>query len=217
MSSGNLEPRQELLINMYNQMYNDINRHILVVWQCIGVVIGAFAIFALVEKNIVSVDIATSLIILLAGWMIGHLYDAGYWYNRNLVIIANIERQFLLRDDLKNIHYYFGKHRQDNKMITHLRIQMFLGIGLSLIVFLFHFLTRVVPGFHLPLSDFDPPRTMPYIVAIATFIWLTRLKRDRDKSYKEFILNSPGAPVDVEGIEYGIGHGHPVSRASSSS
>jgi hypothetical protein len=32
-----------------------------------------------------------------------------YWYNRNLVIIANIERQFLGR---KEIHYYFGKHRK---------------------------------------------------------------------------------------------------------
>ena len=45
--------RKEFLLKMYDQMFNDINTHILVVWQSVGVVVGAFAVFALVEKNII--------------------------------------------------------------------------------------------------------------------------------------------------------------------
>lgn len=42
--------REDLLLKMYDQMFNDINRHIMVVWQSVGVLVGAFAVFALVEK-----------------------------------------------------------------------------------------------------------------------------------------------------------------------
>src|SRR5690348_12295057 len=87
--------REEFLMRVYDQMFNDIDTHILVVWQSVGVLVGAFAIFALTEKQVITLDVAASLIILIAAWLIGHLYDASYWYNRNLVIIANIERQFL--------------------------------------------------------------------------------------------------------------------------
>ena len=87
----------------------DINRHILTIWQSISVLIGAFAIFALVKKNIISIDLSSSIMVLLSAWLISHLFDAAYWYNRNLTMIENIERQFLLKEDLKNIHYYFGE------------------------------------------------------------------------------------------------------------
>jgi hypothetical protein len=115
--------RRDFLLKMYDQMFNDINTHILVVWQSVAVVVGAFAVFALVEKAVISADVAAALILLLCGWLIAHLYDASYWYNRNLVIIANIERQFLSSADLKGIHYDFGKHRAKSAMLTHLRIQ----------------------------------------------------------------------------------------------
>jgi hypothetical protein len=64
-------------------------------------------------------------------WLFANLYDASYWYNRNLVIIANIERQFPGHDNLKEIHYYFGKHRKKSAMITHLKIQYALGLGIA--------------------------------------------------------------------------------------
>lgn len=62
--------REELLFKMYDQMFNDINRHIMVVWQSIGVLGGAFAIFALVEKQVVSLDIAASIVLLLSAWLL---------------------------------------------------------------------------------------------------------------------------------------------------
>ena len=121
--------REKFLLHMYDQMLNDINRHIIVVWQSISVLVGAFAIFALAEKQVISVDVASALLILIAGWSLAHHLDASYWYNRNLAIIANIEKQFLSSGDLSEIHYYFGSHRPNNKMITHLRIQLALEDG----------------------------------------------------------------------------------------
>lgn len=203
-----MSTREELLLKMYDQMFNDINRHIMVVWQSIGVVVGAFAIFALVEKHVVPLDIAVSIMLLLCAWLLAHLFDAAYWYNRNLVIIANIERQFLNQDDLKNIHYYFGKHRPENKMIDHLRIQQALGLGLSSLVIIYHFLDRVVPGFSAPLCNFDLIRTMPYFLWVAAFFYLKRLWNHTEKKYQEFLKNSPGIVVNTDGVSYGVGHGH---------
>ena len=199
---------------MYDQMYNDINRHILVVWQSVGVLIGAFAIFALAEKAIVPVDIATGLILLTAGWLLAHLVDAAYWYNRNLAIISNIERQFLVDEDLRNIHYYFGSHRP-NTMLTHLRIQFAFGVGISLIVLFFHFSARVYLGMSELLSHFEPARAIPYIIPLIGAAYLRRLRRHRDESYAEFLKYSPGRTVDTSHILYGVGHGHPEVKADA--
>src|SRR6185437_4233648 len=139
------KPRRDFLLAMYGQLMNDINRHIVVVWQSVGVLFGAFAIFALVEKKTISLDIATSLILMLCAWLIAHVYDAGYWYNRNLVIIANIERQFLRQSDLREIHYYFGRHRKTGSLITHLEIQICLAVGVGLLLLVTHLFTVVIP------------------------------------------------------------------------
>ncbi|QDT27368.1 hypothetical protein Enr10x_26850 [Gimesia panareensis] len=199
--------REELLLKMYDQMFNDINRHILVIWQSISVLIGAFAILALVEKKVVPLDIATSIILLLCAWLIAHSLDASYWYNRNLVIIANIERQFLSEGDLKQIHYYFGEHRPKNKMLTHLRLQVALAFGLGSVVVLFHLFERVVPGFSAPICNFDLMRSIPYFLIIGAIIYLWRLKNKCIKKYEEFLENSPGKEISTKGIRYGSGHG----------
>ncbi|HEV8414941.1 MAG TPA: hypothetical protein VGQ49_15210 [Bryobacteraceae bacterium] len=205
-TKGSNPKRPEFLLHMYDQMFNDINTHILVVWQSVSVLVGAFAILALTEKQVITLDVATALIILIAAWLIGHLYDASYWYNRNLVIIANIERQFLETSDLVQIHYYFGKHRKKGTMITHLRIQYCLSLGIGLVVLSFHFFTRVLPGFSLPISGFEPVRTLPYLILIPALWALRSLKRQRDQAYAEFVGNSPGKVIDTEGITFGVGH-----------
>jgi hypothetical protein len=200
--------REELLLRMYDQLFNDINRHIMVVWQSIGVLIGAFAIFALVEKNILSLDLAAMIVLLLCAWLIAHLYDAAYWYNRNLVIIANIEKQFLNKDDLRDIHYYFGAHRPKNKMIEHLSIQMWLGLGLGLIILIYHFFERVGPGLTYSFSDFEFTRALPYILVLVSWRYLYLLKINCEEKYQEFLSNSPGKTVDTQSINYGAGHAH---------
>ncbi len=204
---GKDENRVELLLRMYDQMFNDINRHIMVVWQSVGMLVGAFAFLALAEKQIISIDLAVSLVLIVTSWLFAHLHDSAYWYNRNLVIIANIERKFLLKSDLKEIHYYFGKHRPKNKMITHLRIQFALGVSVAALILTYHFITRVIPGFSSSWSMFDPQRCLPYAIAITGLIYVLSLRKKYKDKYKEFIENSPGIAVNTKGIAYGVGHG----------
>src|SRR5436190_7893343 len=64
-TDSRMDDRREFLLEMYRQMFADINRHMTVVWQAVSVVVGAFAILALVEKNIIPIDLAVSLIVIL--------------------------------------------------------------------------------------------------------------------------------------------------------
>lgn len=196
--------REELLLKMYDQLFNDINRHIMVVWQSVGVLVGAFAIFALVEKSVIPIDLAVSIIVLLCAWLVAHLFDSSYWYNRNLVMIANIERQFLLKSDLKDIHYYFGAHRQNNKMIEHLKLQMALAIGLGGIVLLYHLFGVVCDS----KSSSGFMNALPYIVLVVAVVYLNDLKQRLLEKYEEFLANSPGKDIDAGDINFGVGHGH---------
>lgn len=206
MSDKADQNRKEFLMHMYNEMFNDINRHILVVWQSVGVVIGAFALIGLAGRAILPLDVAVGLIALIGLWLLAHLEDAGYWYNRNLAIIANIERQFLEKADLRNIHYYFGKHRRKIVMLTHLKIQYLFGIGIIFLVLLYHFLTRVVPGLGAPWANFEPLRGLPYFIVVVGAVVVLRLHGKMKKKYAEFLQNSPGMDVDTKGIKYGEGH-----------
>jgi hypothetical protein len=43
--------RSDFLLKMYDQMFNDIDTHILVVWQSVAVVVGAFAVLADIQKR----------------------------------------------------------------------------------------------------------------------------------------------------------------------
>lgn len=200
-----VKARSDFLIAMYNQLMNDINRHIVVIWQSVGVLFGAFALFALVEKGTISVDIAASLQILLCVWVLAHVYDAAYWYNRNLVIIANIERQFLLESDLREVHYYFGEHRKTGALITHLEIQLGLAVSVAVLVLAFHFLTVVVPTCH-GVKLFQSTMLLPWVFAgVGIGVWLWS-KYKADRRYAAFVKNSPGKKIDTTGIEYGAGH-----------
>ena len=148
----------------------------------------------------ISLDVAASVIVLLCAWLAAHLYDASYWYNRNLVIIANIERQFLTQKDLKDIQFYFGQHRSKNEMIWHLIIQMALAIGLAMVVLGVHFYYQVLPGIRLDWRYFDPIRSFPYVLLIASLIFCLYVRWDRDRSYERFVTKSPGIAVAADEV-----------------
>lgn len=200
------DPRKDFLIAMYNQLMNDINRHIIVVWQSIATLGVAITAFTLVKDHVISVEIAVSIVLIICIWVIAHVYDASYWYNRNLVMIANIERQFLLASDLRDIHYYFGKHRPAGKMISHLKIQMWLALGIAGFVLAYEFLEVLLPMF----CGTDKIRFvafLPWVIAmIGIGVWV-HFHRDTRQKYAEFVQNSPGITVDTTGISYGKGHG----------
>jgi len=199
------KPRRDFLLAMYGQLMNDINRHIIVVWQSVGILFGAFAIFALVEKKVVSIEIATSIILLLCGWVIAHVYDASNWYNRNLVIIANIERQFLKVSDLRDIHYYFGRHRKTGAVINHLEIQMYLAIGVGLLVLALHFFEAVLPVWR-NAKEGDGLTYLPWGTVILVLYFWRRSKKKAYDSYSTFLKNSPGKEIDDSSVTHGPGH-----------
>ena len=202
------ESRRAFLFQMYNQLFNDINRHILVVWQSVSVLIGSIALLGLSAKGVLSPEIATTLVVLVCAWLLAHTYDASLWYNRNLAMIANIERQFLVQSDLRDIHYYFGKHRPaNNPMISHLKNQFALGVGLGACVLLYHFITEVVPGAFAANWTFAPDLALPYVAAIVAAGYLYCLSSRLDEAYAEFLSNSPGIAIETPNVTYGIGHG----------
>jgi hypothetical protein len=195
---------------MYEQMFRDIAQQYTVVWQSAAALLGSFAIAALAEKNILSLDIAISVISLICVWFLLNIVECSYWYNRNLCIIANIERQFLTKSDLGEIHYYFGSHRPKNRMTSHLKNQCFLAWFLLAIVIAYHFIERVLPGLYScpTFEKFDLSRCLPYIVTIASILYLRHRSKLRDVAYEEFLKNSPGASIDASGVSFGVGHGH---------
>ena len=94
-------------------------------------------------------------------------------------------------------------------MLTHLKIQYALGVGLLLIVVLYHLSLRVIPGLTEPLTSFELIRATPYIILILSFFYLRYIRQKRKKAYSEFIENSPGQDVNVasQDLKYGVGHG----------
>ena len=76
--------RDDFLIEMYKQMFMNINRHITIIWQSVSVLVGAFALFSLVGNQVISLDLAASIMVLLAGWLGAHMFDANCWFNRNM-------------------------------------------------------------------------------------------------------------------------------------
>jgi hypothetical protein len=185
--------RSEFLLRLYDQCWASINVRITGMWQCVGVLAGAFVVLALAEKEFVPLDIAVAIIILLAGWLLWGLEDASYWYNRNLAIVANIEKQFLHRSDKGRIHPYMAEHRP-SKMITHLKIQYCLGIAITIVFVLYHFTERIIPGFGVALTwdNLDLKRAIPYVVVVFVAISLRVLRKSNAKKYKEFLEKAPG-------------------------
>jgi len=137
------------------------------------------------------------------------VHDSNYWYNRNLVIISNIERQFLHQTDLNDIHYYFGKHRNVNSIQTSLKIQLYLVWGIVAAFSIYHFFNRILPVFKLGFNyvAIDWLRCLPYVLGILFYLFvIVWIKKKRQKDYLEMLDNSPGISVDTTEIKYGGGH-----------
>jgi len=193
--SGEKSRKDDFLLAMYRETWGNINRHILVVWQSVAALLGAFAVLALIEKKVLPIDLACALLVLICAWVGAHVIDSNYWFARNLIIITNIERQFLDMMQGRLIHPYFLKDRPPS-MLDHLYVQACLAGGVLALVIGWHFFTRVTPGFASPLSNFDPARVLPYLVFIVSAGCLMRLRKKQKKATAWLIRESPGAPVE---------------------
>lgn len=193
------ERRFHFLLEMYKETSAHLNRHILVTWQSIGVVVGALAVFGLGDKfgvgNDARLDFVTAVVTVVCAWAIAHVYDANNWFDRNLHIISNIERQFLKQEDLKNIHPYFLSHRREvssKELLLHFQIQALMPFALWLLIMAYHFWKRVWPGFQSPITNLELVRAMPYMVAAASVAYCLYVILDTRKGYKALAEKSPG-------------------------
>lgn len=191
--------RQAFLVEMYKKMWDNIDRHIIVVWQSVGVLAGALATFAIADqKNMFFVlDYATAFVVLTAGWQLAHVFDANFWYNRNLLIVANIERQFLEPRDSQEIHLYFKKHRDSTDMLGHLKVQRFFGIAVLALVLIRHLALRVLPGICSPWSNFEWQRALPYLAVGGGGWFLYKLTKQQRDSYDKLKEGSPGKEMTM--------------------
>jgi len=188
------DERVQFLLAMYNATWDNINRHILVVWQSIAALFTALGAAYLSAKASVPADLVASLVILAAGWAVAIAIDAGGWYNRNLLIISNIEKQFLLEEDLREIHFYFGRHRS-KWPIDFLQIQLVLGTAIALLALLLHFRERVWPGLGRSWALFDMWAAVPYLLflAVGGILWWFAWKVNGD--YTRLKEKSPGRDI----------------------
>lgn len=198
--------RKDFLIEMYKQLSNEIDRHIKVIWQIVGVLLSTFTVYALVQKNALSLDMATSILVLVSGLSVAIVIESNYWYNRNLVIISNIERQFLLDSDSKDIHYYFTKHRSNNAYLDMMVIQIIFVLVLLLIVIAYHFFIQVWPYRHLCLSHFDPIKSFPYFALIICVLWNLHFHFKRRRNYNDFKRESPGISISSQDVPSNSDH-----------
>lgn len=185
-----VDARRELLLRMYDQAWNNINRHISVVWQSVSVIVAAFAIYAGVAQKMISLDIASTLLVTLCGWVITNGFDASGWYNRNLAIIANLEAEFLWAEDATCIHPYVGKHRPPGKPVTHFWIQIALAINTWLAVLGFHASESLLPDLRVD-GQLQLRTTLPYVLTIFSIGIILLVRHSVTTNERKFSSQSP--------------------------
>src|SRR5665811_427541 len=106
--------KYDFLIAMYKGMWDNINRHITVLWQSAGVVSTSLGATFILQRTGVTpgdsgtaIDVASAIVIAAGAWLVAHSFDAANWYNRNIQIISNIERVFFAKmDPSERVHPY---------------------------------------------------------------------------------------------------------------
>jgi len=179
---------RELLLAMYGQMWNNINRHVMVIWQSVTAIVGSLALFSLVEKGVIGLDMGTTFVVIIGAWLLAHTYDSSAWFNRNQSIISAIEKELLSAELAERLHPVIGKRRSISDMVLQFRIQQWLALAILLLVLGHHFVSRVLPGFGSPFTTFEAARAIPYVASTAAVVGLVLVRRkaygvkDPDKS-----------------------------------
>lgn len=181
--------RKEFLLKMYEQTFNNINRHIMTSWQAITALISAFVFLSLTEKNIISLDWAAFLLLIVIVFLVAQLIDSSDWYNRNQAIIVNIERQFLIETDQKEIHDFFSKHRPGN-LIQDFQIKFYFAVALGYAIIVLHFSKRIIPM--IMGKKIECAALILYFSVLFIVPWMAMYYRRRVKKYLSDIANSPG-------------------------
>lgn len=178
--------REEFLIAMYSEAWRNIDRHILVVWQSAGVLGATLTVLFAVEKSAFSVDLAFAFELVVVAWLYAHILDAEYWFRRNILIIANIERQFLTQLDVAEIHHYFAPRTTIRPVrLEHLRAQRLFATGLVAALFVWHATETTWNGM----------ASLPYVLVLILGVWLLNFRDELKDKIATLETRSPGRQV----------------------
>lgn len=169
-------PREKFLLAMYVQLWNNINRHVLLVWQPVTTLGATLALLSLVEKKVFGLDIATSLSVIVSTWLIAHTLDASTWFRRNQEMIGYIESVFLTNKDKEGLGPFVGVPPSSKKPILYFRIQAILGYSVMALMITHHLVQRVHPAFVL-FGQPDFSKWMPYGCVAASLVCIFIMNR----------------------------------------
>lgn len=205
-----MDKRKEFLLHLFDKVWDDISSTIKVIWQSIVILLGAIATIIFTKANIIPITTAYSIAIIAVIWILAHVENASYLFNRNLVMIANIERQFLNEDDSEQIHFYFITHRPA-KMVPHFKLQYYFLITTAFCLLAYYSSVKIFPFFkNFPNASFYhyffSPIYFPYLIAITGGVFIFCFRNKNIKKYNEFKELSPGKSIDKK-ISYKYGHG----------
>src|SRR5262245_33560483 len=68
--------RPDFLLAMHEATWDNINRHILVVWQSVTALLASAGALYLSERNLIASDLASSMVVLAATWAVAHAIDS---------------------------------------------------------------------------------------------------------------------------------------------
>jgi hypothetical protein len=193
MEPEDVHARQQFLTNMYDQMWNNTTRHITLIWQPIIVIfatIGAIMAAEIKDLNFVAISIFISLAYLVIGWFLAHVHDSSGWVNRNLVIISNIEKQFLEAKDEIEIHPYFNSDPKKREMIEHFQIQYFLGLTLGVAV-TFYYVWKIIQNGFCFVNEIY----IPIVGFLIASIYVYKIRQRVKESFENLIRKSPGKRI----------------------
>jgi hypothetical protein len=184
--------RADFLIQMYETYNAEIARHFGLAWQAVSVFLASIIAIVAAIKQIGGIPayVVISLYFLLVTWAVEVVIDAAFWYNRNLVVVANIERQFMKPSDARDIHWYFLAHRPFNKPITFMRSLLLFLVSIAFVVLIFYFTLPEINGqkdFFCSISSY-----IPLIIAAGLALVIRNFAIDKNKEYLTFLANAPG-------------------------
>lgn len=188
-----MNSRKTFLISMYNQLCHEMDRHIKITWQIAGVLLSSTAVFALAELKAIHLDIAATIIVIVCFLNVGIITESNFWYYRNLIIVTNIERVFLLKSDEKDIHHYFTRHKAKLGFLDMMKIQILFVFSVLALILGHHFHSYL---YQKTYQDITIQNFLPYVFSLIGFIGSLFFILKRRCDYSKFKAGSPGIKID---------------------
>jgi len=113
-----MDKREHFLLHLYDELWRSIDRVEGGLWRFIGLYVSIIGIHWFASKGEIDKSLAAYLTILASFWGINIAINAGKWFERNRMMIINIEKQFLKIDDLGKIMPASYHKRNPRKLFT---------------------------------------------------------------------------------------------------